>query len=216
MQFIASGVAGLLMGTIPLFVLVLAHFMLPGERLTPLRTAGFVLGFIGIIILMGPDKLLAIKLHGKELMGEAAVVFACLLYGLNAISAKLLRVSGIGMSAGVLSAGALMAVAAALATSPVPALSTIPVMPALALFGLGLFPTGLATVIWFKAVERTSPTFTAMSNYLVPVFSVAAGFVILGEPVGWNMLAALLFILGGIFLSRWTDISARIRPQPLR
>ena len=61
MQYISSGVAGLLMGTIPLIVILMAHFTLPGEHLTRPRIAGFIVGFIGIVVLMGPENLLNIK-----------------------------------------------------------------------------------------------------------------------------------------------------------
>jgi drug/metabolite transporter (DMT)-like permease len=72
----------------------------------------------------------------------------------------------------------------------------------LAVLGLGLIPTGLATVLWFKAVERTSPTFTSMSNYLVPVYALLFGALTLGESVGLNVIAALALIMTGIFISR--------------
>lgn len=202
MQFISSGVAGLLMGTIPLVVIVLSHFVLPGERLTLSRVAGFILGFMGIIVLMGPANLLDIKVHGRELFGELAVVAGCLLYGVNAVSAKRLKLQGtIAVSAGVLTAGATMALAAALLQSPFD-LTGKPASALWAVFGLGLIPTGLATVVWFKAVERTSPTFTSMSNYLVPVYALLFGALTLGETLHWNVLAALALILGGIAVSR--------------
>lgn len=202
MQFITSGVAGLLMGTIPLIVIVLAHFTLPGERLTVPRTAGFILGFLGIVVLMGPDNLLNLKAHGQELIGELCVVAGCLMYGINAVSAKRFNLPGtVAVSAGVLLAGAIMATTVATFTSPF-LLHQAPASAVWALFGLGLLPTGIATVVWFKAVERTSPTFTATSNYLVPVFALAFGALTLGEHIGWNVLVALALVLGGIFVSR--------------
>lgn len=202
MQYITSGVAGLLMGTIPLIVIILAHFALPGERLTAPRAAGFVLGFCGIVVLMGPENLLNLKAHGQELVGELAVVAGCMMYGINAVSAKRFNLSGtIAVSAGVLAAGAVMATVAAALTSPFH-LHEAPASALWALFGLGLLPTGIATVVWFKAVERTSPTFTATSNYLVPVFALAFGALTLGERIGWNVLFALLLVLSGIFVSR--------------
>ncbi len=54
---IASSMAGVLMAVMPLFVLTLAHFFVPGARLTPLRIAGFVMGFIGVVCVIGPDAL---------------------------------------------------------------------------------------------------------------------------------------------------------------
>ncbi|MCA0434540.1 MAG: DMT family transporter [Proteobacteria bacterium] len=210
MQFITSGVAGLLMGTIPLIVIVMAHFLLPGERLNPPRVAGFILGFIGIVVLMGPENLINIKAHGQELIGELAVVLGCMLYGINAISAKRFGLRGtVASSAGVLVAGAILATTGALLQSPFD-LHQKPAGTLLALFGLGLIPTGIATVLWFKAVERTSPTFTSMSNYLVPVYALLFGAFLLGEHVGWNVLVALLLILCGIFLSRMPSL--RLRP----
>ena len=202
MQSITSGVAGLLMGTIPLIIIIMAHFALPGERLTLPRTAGFILGFSGIITLMGPENLFNIKAHGEELKGELAVVLGCLMYGVNAISAKRMKLPGtIGVSAGVLAAGAVLATAAAAVQSPF-LIPQAPLSSWLAMIGLGLFPTGLATVVWFKAMERTSPTFITMSNYLVPVFALGFGALMLGEHVGWNVLVALLLVLAGIFVSR--------------
>jgi drug/metabolite transporter (DMT)-like permease len=202
MQFITSGVAGLLMATIPLLIVVMAHFALPGERLNAPRIAGFILGFIGIVVLMGPEKFLAFKTHGKELVGQIAVVAGCVMYGFNSISAKRMNLPGtVAVSAGVLLAGAVLATAAALLQSPF-TLHHAPPMTLLALFGLGLFPTGIATVLWFKAVERTSPTFTAMSNYLVPIYALIFGALTLGEHIGWNVLLALLLVLAGIYISR--------------
>lgn len=203
MQFISSGVAGLLMGTIPLIVVVLAHFTLPGERLNAPRIAGIALGFIGIIVLVGPENLKDLSANGPELLGQLAVVGGCLLYGINSISAKRLNLRGtVAISAGVLAAGAVMATLAALAQSPFDLLQKPP-GSLLAVVGLGLIPTGLATVLWFKAVERTSPTFTSMSNYLVPVYALIFGALTLGETIHWNAVAALALILGGIGISRF-------------
>jgi drug/metabolite transporter (DMT)-like permease len=208
MQFITSGVAGLLMATIPLIVIVLAHFVLPGERLNTPRVAGFVLGFMGIVVLMGPENLLDIKTNGSQLLGQCAVVGGCLLYAVNAISAKRLNLRGtVAVSAGVLTAGAVLATVAALAQSPFDLLLK-PAGALLAVVGLGLIPTGLATVLWFKAVERTSPTFTSMSNYLVPVYALLFGALTLGEAVHWNVIAALALIMSGIGISRLPSIRA--------
>jgi drug/metabolite transporter (DMT)-like permease len=208
MQSISSGVAGLLMGTIPLIIIVMAHFFL-NERLTLPRAIGFVFGFAGIIVLMGPENLLNLKANGRELVGEIAVVLGCLMYGINAISAKRMNMPGtIAVSAGVLGAGAIIATAAAAVQSPFQILEA-PWSAGLAILGLGLFPTGLATVVWFKAMERTSPTFTTMSNYLVPVFALTFGALTLGEHVGWNVVIALLLVLSGIFLSRMEFVARK-------
>lgn len=208
MQSISSGVAGLLMGTIPLIIVIMAHFTLPGERITFWRAVGFILGFTGIVVLMGPENLMNLKAHGHELVGELVVVVGCLMYGVNAISVKKFNLPGTtAVSGGVLAVGAVLATLAALLQSPFHVLEAPP-SALLAMVGLGLFPTGLATVVWFKAVERTSPTFTTMSNYLVPVFALSFGAAFLGEHIGWNVLVSLLLVLAGIFVSRFAPRKA--------
>jgi drug/metabolite transporter (DMT)-like permease len=204
LQFIPTGVTGLFMGAIPLIVIALAHFMLPGERLTPPRLIGFTLGFIGIVVLIGPQKFTSLNFSGWELWGQLAVLVGSLLYGINSVSTKWLNVKGsIAVSAAVLAAGAISSTAIALLFAKTPMdLGSMPLPALLALIGLGLLPTGLATAIWFKAVERTSPTFISMSNYLIPVYALIFGAILLGETIELNVLVALGLILCGIFISR--------------
>ncbi len=207
MQFITSGVAGLLMGTIPLIVIVMAHAVLPDEKINLRKAIAFTLGFAGTVILIGPENLLNIRAKGMELLGQLAVVAGCVMYGLNAVTAKQLNLRGtVQVSAGVLVAAAVMASFNAWLQSPFPA-GPYPSSSVAAIVGLGLVPTGLATLIWFKAVARTGPTFIAMSNYLVPVFAVFVGAVFLDEQVGLNVMFALAFIMAGIILSHTKRIN---------
>ncbi len=209
MQFITSGVAGLLMGTIPLITILMSHFALRNERLTVRRTLGFTLGFAGIIVLIGADALWGLSLSGSQLLGELAVVSGCVMYGINSISAKRFGTGkALQQSAGVLTAGALMSVCFAMATAPF-TLIDAPLSALLAIAGLGLLPTSIATLLWFKLIERTSPTFTSMSNYLVPVYALLFGALTLGETIGWNAIAALALILSGIAVTQ-------VKRQPSR
>ena len=56
-QRVPSGLAGILMAVMPLTTLLLAHFFVPGERMTRRRTTGFLMGFAGVVVLTGPDAL---------------------------------------------------------------------------------------------------------------------------------------------------------------
>ena len=202
MHFISSGVAGLLMGAIPLFVVLLAHMVLPGERLTLFKAVGFIMGFAGIIVLVGPSSFGQFALSGHELLGEAAVLLGCVCYAIHAVTAKLLGVDPPAkQSAAVCLLAGAMGLALALTLAP-QGLSGAPASAFLALLALGLFPTALATVIVYRLMARMGPSFISVSNYLVPVFAVALGAVIFGERLDWNILLALLLILAGIAVSR--------------
>ncbi len=202
MNFVTSGVAGLLMGAIPLFVVLFAHVALPGERLTVPKSLGFLLGFAGIVVLIGPKAILTLSMTGDELMGELLILFGCLCYGIHAVSAKRLGVDHPArQSAAVCLSGALMGLAFALLVSPA-GLIGVPASGYLAVVGLGLLPTAAATVIVYRLMARTGPSFVSYSNYLVPVFAVMLGAALLGETLHWNVLAALLLVLAGIAVSR--------------
>jgi drug/metabolite transporter (DMT)-like permease len=212
MHFITSGVAGLLMGAIPLFVVLLAHFTLPEERMTIPKAIGFVLGFAGILVLIGPEAIFTLSLSGDELKGELAVIFGCLCYAVHGISAKRLGVENpVQQSAAVCLAGAVMGLAFALVSSPA-GLAETSASAFAAVLGLGLVPTAFATVLVYRLMERRGPSFVSLSNYLVPVFALALGALLLREPLGWNIVLALLLILAGIAISRWAPGKARAAP----
>ena len=87
--FIDSGLAGILMAIMPLITLVLSHFVIPGERLTRYRVFGFLVGFCGIVVLMGPDELTAIKLGDSQLVAMLAVLGGAVCYAIAAVLARL-------------------------------------------------------------------------------------------------------------------------------
>ena len=80
-----------------------------------------------------------------------------------------------------------------------------PVTPvaAAALFALGALSTALATVVFFHLVGRAGPTFMSLINYLIPVWAVLLGAVVLDERLPARAFAALGLILGGVVLSRF-------------
>jgi drug/metabolite transporter (DMT)-like permease len=202
MYFVSSGVAGLLMAAIPLFVVLLAHFVLPDEKLNIAKGAGFLLGFAGIVVLIGPQELLSFSFTGDELKGELAVLSGCLCYAIHAVSAKRLGFDHpMKQSSAVCFTGAAMGLAAAFALRPF-GLHDIPMTGWAAVIGLGIFPTALATVLVYKLMDRTGPSFVSYSNYLVPIFAVLLGALALGETLDWNILFALILVLTGIAVSR--------------
>ena len=206
--------SGLLMAAIPLFIIVLAHFFLPDEPLTLPKTVGFLLGFVGIVILIGPDRVLHMAFAGPALIGQIAILTGCLCYAIHAITAQRLGFEvPVKQAAGVCLTGAVIGLAFALATSPA-GLSGKPTIAFLAVAGLGILPTALATLIMYRLLGRMGPSFVAYSNYLVPLFAVLLGALALGERLDWRIAIALVLILGGIAITRLP--AGGIRPPPSR
>src|SRR5262245_22451946 len=85
---IASGLAGILVGFMPLATLLLAHRYIEGERITAAKSIGFALGFAGLAVLMGPEALKQWRGTGAELLGQLACLGGALCYAGNSILTK--------------------------------------------------------------------------------------------------------------------------------
>jgi drug/metabolite transporter (DMT)-like permease len=206
-RFIDSGLAGILMAIMPLATLGLAHVFVPGERLTGNRVAGFLTGFAGVVVLIGPQALLAIGGADGPLLPMLAVLGGALCYGTSAILARLRPPSD------ALSTAAATIGLAAMLSMPVGALGGLgvsapstdgalspPVLGALAF--LGLFSTATAMVVYFRLIRTAGPSFTSQLNYLIPLWAVIVGVVFLGEQPTLGHLVGLVLILAGILWSR--------------
>lgn len=203
-QHIDSAVAGVLMAAMPLFVLTLAHFFIPGSRLTVQRSIGFITGFIGVALLIGPDALDGLS-GNTTLLGSVAVLAAALCFAVNTILARRVAVSNpLGLSAGTIILASLLSLPAAVQGLPA---TIVPpgALAIVALLFLGLLSTGLATVMYFRLIQGPGPTFMSLVNYLVPGWAVIAGALVLGESLSMHVYAGLALILSGLAISEFGD-----------
>ncbi len=195
---IDSGLAAILMAVMPLTTLVLAHIFTADEKITLPKAIGVVLGFAGLIVLIGPAKLATL---GEETVRQLAVAGAAVCYGINAIITK--QFSGLpprSLAASVVMLSALMLIPATfLFDSP---LSLEPsLLSGLAIAGLAVLHTVVATLLLFTIVRRQGAAFFSQINYLVPPFGVAWGAVLLAERPSPNAYVALALILIGIAIA---------------
>jgi len=202
-QQVDSGLAGILMGIMPLTTMLLAHFFVQGERLNAIKAAGFVVGFAGLVVLLGPTALLELEGQGGVLLYELAILGGAICYAINAILARHRPPADpLVAAAGVTLAGGLIMVPFGLPAAPAE-LAAAPAGPLLALAALTLIATAIATVAFLKLVVLAGPSFTSFINYLIPVWAVLMGMLFLGERPGPGAFVALLLILAGIALSEY-------------
>lgn len=199
-QFTPSNLAAILMATIPSFVIVLAHFFTHDEPMTLGKALGCILGFAGVIALIGVD---ALKGLGDVVIGQTAILAGAFSYSLYGINAKRLPPLGSEMLVGMI------LVAGLIPLIPVWLIHDRPwnVVPdAKAWFSvawLGLLSTGGGNLLFFLLLRRVGAGFGSFNNYLVPLMGVGWGFFLLGERPSWNALIALLLILTGLGCARW-------------
>lgn len=202
-----SAVAAICNGATPLFTAGLAHLLLENDRLTPRKIAGVGLGFVGLLVLVAPRLS-----HGMniETLALSAALGGAALYAVSNIITK--RSPPVPSSVGAFMFcgwGAVFATLNALVLSPPP--SWPPMSSLLAVTGLGVLPTGLATVGYVFLVHRRGPTFTTMAIYMAPIWATFLGVAVMHERPPATAFAALALILAGVALAT----SARRTPvQP--
>lgn len=205
---IPSGLSGILMAVMPLVVLLLAHFFVAGERLTGRRAAGFVVGFCGVVVLTGPEALAASFGRDAALLSQLAVLGGAMCYGIAAILARRgPRLHPVVLAAPVLSiaailTGVVLSVSGAVGGPGAIVHAPVTFWPGFAMAALGALSTGLAAVVYFVLVHRAGPTFVSLINYLIPVWAVVLGAVLLDERLPPRAFAALGLILAGVVIAR--------------
>lgn len=196
---VTSGFAGITMAVVPLFILPLARFFL-GEHLTVQKFIGFLMGFAGVLVLVGPD---ALRSSGSqvEFVARLACVGASLCYATGTIITRTApRGSLLSYSAAGLLLGALMIAPIAFFNEGLPTFSNA--QANLAAIGLGLFPTAIATLLLVKVINSAGPTFMSLVNYQVPLWALIFGMVFLSETLPASFAIALTLILAGLAISQ--------------
>lgn len=203
-QYVTSGFAGVSMAAVALIMLPLAHLFVPGEQLTWRKSLGFIIGFVGVVVLTGGQ---ALGGNGQELenFGRMACLGAA---GCYAVSGVMMRrippIDPLALTTLLMIVGACISVPLALFVEGPPPVPPRDALITLAI--LGLIPTAAANVLRVFVIRSAGPTFMSLTNYLVPVWSVILGTVILGEPLPASLLLALGLILGGIAISQWAAL----------
>lgn len=217
-QYIDSALAAILNGTTPLFTIVLAHFFLADDRVTSTKLTGVLLGLAGLVLLIGPSFVGGLQ---ATTWGLLAVAVAAASYGIGMVYArKNLRNLPplIGPTAQLIMATLYILPLALVIERPfelsMPPWSVIGSWLALAVLG-----TALAFVVYYRLMEQTSATYLSMVTYLVPLFGLTLGVVILDEQLTWNayvgcgLILLGVMVVNGIFKSiRWrrtSDIAVR-------
>jgi drug/metabolite transporter (DMT)-like permease len=200
-QTIDSAVASILNATVPLFTIVLAHFLLQDDKMTMQKVLGLLIGFGGVVVLMSKD--LTEGAH-NSILGQAAVILASLFYaGSGVFARKLTRhVNGIVRGAMPLVTSALfMWAIGPVAERPFlfPNLS----LTWIAILWLGILGSGFAVIMLWYLIHEIGPTRTSLVTYLFPVGGVILGVVFLNEQLSWQLVAGTVLIIVSLAVVNW-------------
>ncbi|HEY6118764.1 MAG TPA: EamA family transporter [Pyrinomonadaceae bacterium] len=198
-QYISSGLASLLQATIPAFGLVIAHFYLPGERMTAARVVGVLLGVAGVGVIFSNQLAVA---GNRALAGSAAVVVSSISV---AYSNVLLKAKGTNLDPAVVAAVQMVCGLVPLLVLGIP-LEGNPFhyhwtsMAVVALFYLAIVGSVLAFLLYYWLLHNMDVTNTMLIALVTPVFAVTLGMFVLGEALNWRTFAGGAMIMLGIGL----------------
>ena len=192
---LTASLAAILNSTTALFVAVVAAVWI-GESLTVRRVVGLLLGFAGVVVLVGWDP---VPLNGAVLLAVGAMLAASLSYAVGGVYVKrtFAGVSPLAMTIGQQGAAAVILLPLAAVSLP----GEAPPLPAaLSALALALLCTAVAYLLYFRLIENVGPTKTLAVTFLIPVFGLLFGVVLLDEPVGVGTLVGFAIISYGVAL----------------
>jgi drug/metabolite transporter (DMT)-like permease len=195
-RHIDSSVAAIIIASVPLMIAVLAIRFDRAERATGSRLVGLLVGFTGVVVLVGID----VAGRGDEMLGAAFVLIASMGYAVGPMILRrhLSDLDQRGVMAVALAIAALFLTPFAAASPP----TTTPDADAtLSIVVLGLFCTAAAFVVFGRLIAEIGPGRALVITYVNPVVALALGMAVLGEHPGAGAIAGLLLILAGSWLS---------------
>lgn len=195
---ISSGLAAILVGAMPIFVVLLAHWMTHDEKLTPSKSIGIATGFVGVVILFLPDVMEAAT---ANIFGGLAVIAAAMSYALATIYARrhMKGYSHVTVAFGQMLMASVILIPLSLLLEHPWTLKPTPVALG-AIATLSILGTAFAYMLYYWLIENVGATRTSLVTYISPVIAVILGAVLLGEELHWATLVGLVLIIAGVGL----------------
>jgi len=205
-QYINSGLTSVLFSVMPFYTAVLAIKILPSEQVTVRKMIGILIGICGVAIIFNDQLKLE---HPLAIYGMIAVLFSPVFSAYGTLTAKKIAYN----------------------YHPV-ILNTLPLLYAgltflaisfflenynnlhftqMAIFSviyLAIVGTALAFVIYFWMLKTTSAILMSSITFFTPPLALVWGWLILGEPVSWELLLGMIIIFTGIYFVRERKVLA--------
>jgi len=192
-----SYLSAILMSTTPLSGTLLAHFFTSNEKLNFFKSAGVLVGFLGVLFLFF-DKLV---ISENNLFYVIIILCGSTFYVIGGIlTLKFLKDDGNeNVSTSTILWSLIFLFPFCVYQQPWANLN--PSMEStIALIYLGVFPTGVAWMLRFHILTKVGMVFQTQVAYLIPIFGIIFGYVIMGEQITWKVLVSLIIIISGIFM----------------
>lgn len=202
--YINGGLGSILQSTTPFFVAICVYFMSGEKQFSFAKTAGLVIGFIGIVVLFS-DKPVT-NLTSLTVLAGFAVLIPSVLNGFGQVYPR-------KYFKGKDQFGFMMYILifAGLETLPFSFLSGLPKVNltidlALSVLYLGIVASAIPFAVYFALMVRVDIVILSMVGYVIPVIAVVAGIVWLGERMSPPEIVGSIMVLAGVILATQFDL----------
>ena len=195
-QKVQSNLAAILMASIPLTAAGLAHFFTKNEKINFIKSLGVLIGFSGIIFLFSDN----ILINKNNIFSAFLILFGSCFYVIGGLlTLKISNKKNENFTASILIWGALV-------LCPISFFFEQPwnlsprLDSTLSLIYLGVFSTGIAWLLRFFILKHNGLVFQAQVAYLIPIFGVILGYLILNEEITSKVVISLIAVIVGIYI----------------
>lgn len=210
-QYVPSSLASIYNAATPIMTLLLTPLILRSERLGPARTAGLVIGILGVVVLTGPWQLIGSNDLRSTIPAQLACLGATASYGFAGLYLRRfvsgLPYDSVTISSVQLAMASLVVLLAAPFVARGPVTLNGPVV--LSIVVLGVAGTGVAYVWYTRIMREWGAARASTVTYLTPVVGVVLGVLLLGESVHWYEPVGGAIVVAGILVSQGVS-SARL------
>ena len=194
-QKMSSGLAGLLVSTVPIFATIITSMRGDHSVWQFKRIVGIVVGFLGLILVVGIESLTG----SADLLSIVMVLIASVSYAYAVIMilSNLPLVDGIAINGLAMAMTTIFWGPVAIAQWP----ASISMNSAISLVALGIFSTAFAFILFFKLLDEIGPARGSLVTYLNTAVAVVLGVIILKEPLTAGIIIGLPLVLIGSYLA---------------
>ncbi len=202
-EYIASGLAAILNSIAPFAAIVLAHYFTPDEKATARRIIGVVIGFAGVVFVIGSGALDGL---GTRVLAQLACVAGAFSYAYAGVYARCFESMGIApltAATGQVTASAVLLVPLAVFFDRPWELPSPSLLTWAAILGSAILSTALGYILYFRILSAAGATNLLLVAFLVPVSAITLGAVLLGEKLqshhyfGVALIAVGLAVIDG-------------------
>tara|TARA_Y100000768_G_scaffold112549_1_gene82930 strand:+ start:238 stop:1164 length:927 start_codon:yes stop_codon:yes gene_type:complete len=205
-QFIPSSTAGMLMAIGPIITLVMSHFLTKNEKFSLMKIVSITIGLVGVFFIFNINSLNNLYSNTSiEIYAKLLVILAAFGYMFSNIIAyeKLSNIDSFSITTFATTFGAIFSLPFFIYDLSINNFEYVfNYKSTYAIIYLGIFPTAIAFQFRYYITKTSGPVFLSYVAYLIPVFAVIWGYILLSEKIGVNSLIGIFLILLGVYLGQ--------------